>query len=172
MLGSCRETEAKETEVSCLRVCVRASSGMQCVDSNTRGRTAAFGVHAMTATAALGNLLQFSVPAEPSDSLKKHHLTRLEGSRNKVMTHFGSWPWFMSRLSYTLVHIHRQESRLRFHKFLALGLKTWKPMALDEPVRAQSSRGGGAQDTLQMEQGGRHQALTHHILGWPIYSSK
>lgn len=45
-------------------------------------------------------------------------------------------------------------------------------MALDEPEWAQSSHRGGTQDTPQMEQSGRHQALTHHILGWPIYSSK
>lgn len=86
----------------------------------------------------------------------------------------GPDPWFKKQ---TKLYLDTYPPTLvsLFPRILGVGIKNTEAdlsLVLDELQRTQSSRRGGMHDTLQMEQGGRHQALTHHILGRPIYSSK
>lgn len=88
------------------------SNAMQCAGSNTRGRTAALREQTTVffrwwTVPVHSDLLQFSLPAEQSDSLKNISFHVWKKLRTKSWPTLGPDPWFKSRLSYTYTHIHR-----------------------------------------------------------------
>lgn len=129
MLGSCRDTEAEETKVSGVRVrsrtrCsvwIRTLEGRQLLYVSQK-KSSSGGQRCLSV--AFREPLHFSLPAGQSDSLEKYQFPRLEGTRNKVMTHFGSWPLVQEQTKLYLDTHPPPLVSLAFPQILGIGIKS------------------------------------------------